>query len=143
MSTGGGDDDSKEKVKLYHYTNIDGIKGIARSGEIAESTDTTTDAVYGRGTYATTKGPENSRSQIAQNNYDDASRQQESQGKVDHCDEFKVSKSKVERAPEKDRDVWVHEGPVKLNEAEDVRFHVRQKDGKMKTYVPVSKNKSK
>lgn len=133
----------KKLVRLYHYTNKDGIKGIASSGEIAASTDTKNDAAYGPGTYATKHGPENSKSQIAKNNYDGLWTQQESSGKVDHCVEFKVSVSKVEQAPVKDRDVWVHKGPVKLHEAEDVKFHVRQDDGKIKTYVPKDKSKLK
>lgn len=147
MSTGGGDNDSKIKeknlVKLYHYTNTEGIEGIISSGEIAASTDTINDAFYGSGTYATKHGPENSITQIARNNYDGVWTQQEAREKVNHCVEFQVPVSKVEQAPVKDRDVWVHKGPVKLHEAEDVKFHVRQDDGKIKTYVPEEKSKLK
>lgn len=123
-------------LKLYHYTNSDGIRGIATSGQIRASTDTKKDARFGPGMYATTHGPHNSKADIARNNYDGKKLwgKMESQGKVDHCVEFHVPKSNVERAPAKDRDVWVHKGPVDLNNAKDVKFHVRQSDGKFKTY---------
>lgn len=135
---GGKSGKDSDLLKLYHYTNSDGIRGIATSGQIGESTDTKKDAAFGRGAYATTQGPHNSKADIAKNNYDGRRNQwskMESQGKVDHCVEFTVPRSNVDRAPIKDRDVYVHQGPVDLKkDAKDVKFHVRQSDGKFKTY---------
>ena len=45
-------------IRLYHYTDINGAVGIASSKKIRKSTAlTSTDALYGEGTYLTDKEP--------------------------------------------------------------------------------------
>lgn len=110
-------------MQLYHFTDLIGIQGIAASGQIAASTNTMHDAIYGQGVYTTTYGPENSKTFIAINNYDGGWGYQLAQGKVDHCVEFKVPTSNVEKVPLVGRDVYVHRGPIDLNYAHSVKFH--------------------
>ena len=45
-------------IRLYHYTDLTGAKGIVSSKKIRKSTAlTSTDAVFGEGTYLTDKAP--------------------------------------------------------------------------------------
>lgn len=53
---------------------------------------------------------------------------------MNHCVEFKVPISNVEKVPVDGREVNVHRGPVDLNNAQSVKFHIRQKDGNFQTY---------
>lgn len=113
-------------MTLYHYTNSEGIQGIVTSGVIAPSTETKNDAIFGPGVYATTYGPENSKTMIAQNNYGNAWDPNMMQGKVNYCFEFKVPSNIVVQAPVNDRDIWIIDRPVVLNEAQSVKIHALQ-----------------
>ena len=44
-------------MKLYHYTDVDGITAIQNSREILASQITGQDAVFGKGVYLTTFDP--------------------------------------------------------------------------------------
>ena len=46
-------------ITLYHYTDMDGAKGISDSEVITASTNKVTDAKFGIGTYLTDKAPWN------------------------------------------------------------------------------------
>jgi hypothetical protein len=57
-------------VLLYHYTTAEGCEGILEDGFIRSSTDTTRDAVLGRGVYLTSLPPETDDWRLIKNNWD-------------------------------------------------------------------------
>jgi hypothetical protein len=61
-------------MKLYHYTNLEGARGIHAQGIIYMSTDTINDCSLGVGVYLTSFAPEGrTKEEISQNNYGECS----------------------------------------------------------------------
>jgi len=115
-------------VLLYHYTSAEGCKGILKDGFIRSSTDTTRDAVLGKGVYLTSLPPSTDDWKLITNNWDDNRRTFFS--KLNQVDYYIVFDSEdlhdVTRAPGK-RDVWLVPYDIDL---EDVpcEVHVRRQN---------------
>jgi hypothetical protein len=104
-------------VLLYHYTSAEGCKGILSDGVIRSSTDTTRDAVLGRGVYLTSLPPSTGDWRLIRNNWDGKRRVLLS--KLNKVDCYIVFDSKdlpgVTRAAGK-RDVWMVPYDIDLDE---------------------------
>jgi hypothetical protein len=95
-------------VLLYHYTSAEGCKGILTDGVIRSSTDTTRDAVLGKGVYLTSLPPWTDDWILITNNWDDNS--QAFFSKLNQIDYYIVFDSnnlpRVIKAQDQ-RDVWL------------------------------------
>jgi hypothetical protein len=95
-------------VLLYHYTTAEGCKGILSDGVIRSSTDTTLDAILGRGVYLTSLPPSTDDWRLIKNNWD--GRRRSLLNKLNKVDCYIVFHSEdlpgVTRAIGK-RDVWM------------------------------------
>jgi hypothetical protein len=59
---------------LYHYTSDEGLQGIQRDGVIRCSSDTTRDAILGKGVYLTSLPPSTKDRDLLKNNWDGSKR---------------------------------------------------------------------
>jgi hypothetical protein len=104
-------------VLLYHYTSAEGCKGILNDGVIRSSTDTTRDAILGRGVYLTSLPPSTDDWRLIKNNWD--GKRRVLLRKLDKVDYYIVFDSKdlpgVTRAEGK-RDVWMVPYDIDLDE---------------------------
>ena len=95
-------------VLLYHYTSAEGCKGILTDGVIRSSTDTTRDAVLGKGVYLTSLPPWTDDWILITNNWDNNS--QAFFSKLNQIDYYIVFDSnnlpRVIKAQDQ-RDVWL------------------------------------
>lgn len=78
--------------------------------------------MYGEGTYGTPLGPENGREALARNNYDGAWKHNENMGKVDVVIRIVMDDSKVRHISDNGREIYVYDGDIILNEADEVDF---------------------
>ena len=92
----------------YHYTDKDSLKKIKRSKRIKKSVLSNKDALYGEGVYLTRLDPQNeSKFEIAMNNYDGGWLQGLREGKIDCYIKIIIPDSQVKEAPS-DRDIYVY-----------------------------------
>jgi len=84
-------------ITLYHYTNIDGIRGIAGSGYIEISEAGGKDANFGEGVYFTTLRPTESKLKIVANNWGSKQERQLEkavrEGRVNYVVEVKIPRN--------------------------------------------------
>jgi len=104
-------------VLLYHYTSAEGCKGILSDGVIRSSTDTTRDAILGRGVYLTSLRPSTDDWKLIKNNWD--GKRKALLRKLNKVDCYVVFDSRdlpgIMRAPGK-RDVWLVPYDIDLDE---------------------------
>ena len=92
----------------YHYTDEDSLKKIKQSKRIKKSVLSNKDACYGEGVYLTKLDPRNeSKYEIAMNNYDKRALQGLREGKIDCYIKITIPDSQVKQAPS-DRDIYVY-----------------------------------
>lgn len=112
-------------MKLYHYTDAAGKKGIQQTGSVRPSSTSgpgNDDATFGPGVYLTSKEPTaHNTAKIAKNNYDGNTnywKSQEKAGKTQHAMEFKVPATDVVKCRASDgRDVFRYDGgPLKVKD---------------------------
>lgn len=112
------------KIVFYHYTTSASAAAIKESGVIKQSKTKPdgSDVYYGEGTYGTPLGPENGRMALAQNNFGNAWQYMENMGKVDAVIRIVMDDSKVRHISENGREIYVCDGDIILNEADEVDF---------------------
>lgn len=108
-----------DKITLYHYTDANGLEGIAKNNVIRQSVgaNKNDDAVFGDGAYLTSKPPEIGKFAVAENNWDDSKRMTENaikQGKVDYYVEVTVDKDQVTKCVDGNRDVYKYDGDLRI-----------------------------
>jgi hypothetical protein len=96
-------------VVLYHYTSSEGCAGILQDGVIRSSTNTTRDAVLGKGVYLTSLPPWTKDKKLINNNWDGRT-ERLFLNKLDKLNYYIEFNSKnlpdVKKAPGK-RDIWM------------------------------------
>jgi hypothetical protein len=115
-------------VLLYHYTSAEGCKGILRDGVIRSSTDTTRDAVLGRGVYLTSLPPTTDDWKLLKNNYDGNRKfLLEQLEKVDYYIVFDSKDLHGVTKAQGSRDVWMVPYDIDLDKV-PCKVHVRRKN---------------
>ncbi len=107
-------------VYLFHYTDINGARGIVKSKRINISKDTTKDAAFGVGVYLTSIAPTVGKKEILKNNYDNAIDGTKIEKylltKVQFYFRFdSADLSGVEKKAGTDRDVWLYPNDIDLD----------------------------
>ncbi|CAH3046870.1 unnamed protein product, partial [Porites lobata] len=120
------------QITLYHYTDSTGAAGIKKSKVIKGSTDETPiqNRRHGCGVYFTFIDPSNDPKKILLNNYDDAGQVVNSQrlwAKLDWVIELKVDRNKVKKVKNSNRDVYLYEGDVHLENCQYSIFSLLRK----------------
>jgi len=128
-------------VKLYHYTDFEGAKGIEKSGEIRTSSvdNNSSDAKFGTGVYLTEITPSAPIDTILRNNYGDRANFDIKKHRTECYFEFnfegedldKLSgKAKVQKVGNKNfkRNIWIHHQTLKLNKGTKLQFRSRYRE---------------
>ena len=103
--------------RLYHYTSDEGLAGIKCEGIIRSSTDTTRDAVLGKGVYLTSLPPSTKDSKLLKNNWDSSKKSYSTkQDNLTHYVEFEKKDLPCAQKAEGCRDVWMVPHDIDLNE---------------------------
>ncbi|VDI44511.1 Hypothetical predicted protein [Mytilus galloprovincialis] len=128
----------KSNTTVYHHTNTTGALKILKSGRIRPS-----NACFGKGTYVTKMGPQQSKNKIAKNNYDGSPnywQYHKKLGKTDVAMELKMPRAKITSVNETGRDVYKVKGGISTKFIH--RVHFRKKDNQ-NMFASLSKPKRK
>jgi hypothetical protein len=111
---------------LYHYTSSEGIEGIRSDGVIRSSTNTTIDAIMGKGVYLTSLDPSTKVDDLLHNNWDDGRKIYEIRLKdLEYFIRFNSDDlPKARRSPDS-RNIWLVPHDIVLNE---VPHYVARRD---------------
>ncbi|KAL3865442.1 hypothetical protein ACJMK2_042832 [Sinanodonta woodiana] len=97
---------------LYHYTSLQGYRGIRQDGQINESPFGGADAAFGQGVYLTSRGPEWSAKEVIINNWGEAEVGiSQYVRKVEYIIQVSVQKQNVIKASD-GRDIYIHKGEI-------------------------------
>ena len=96
-------------MKLYHYTNIDGLNGIINSGHIKKTNGSGKNAQHGPGVYLSSISPNTIKSIIARKNYRAGWRKNLNEGRLDMyvAMEFVLSNPNLEQV-DNTRQIWLY-----------------------------------